>query len=366
MGMDTRIRQPFLSLVSQADAAGRQADSYFNQGLMAGAYAKALEATLLMTVATEAARLVGVYVTQGANAAEDHLRATQAVMLRLDGLTDRLKAEKPQTSGDALVLADAYGNLALGLGLISLAQEVLRRKPKNEEEKQEIVFTAAMYHAVAAHVAQVANDALDVGLRGGTGTVPDPKRLERFAETMRRAAEANLTYFDATVIDEIAKAHGVHAGVVRQMFRARDFDYTFALATANVLPYLKDRVGSGDPASYATLGSALASYMFSSSIVAKYYSLGARTDREGNIVGVEKERAMIRMLDFSEKRTRELIAVAKKAGSDPVLPVIYYEAGKIEREGKVSDKLSTLQSFWLASLEAELAAIFSGKFKLVR
>ncbi|MGQ0551274.1 MAG: S16 family serine protease, partial [Armatimonadota bacterium] len=366
MGLDERYRQPFLAMSQQADASGQKSDGYFNQGLMAGAYAEALEATLLMTIATEAARLVNIYITQGAKAAEDHLNSTQSVNLRLEGLRDRLKAEKPKTATDSVVLADAYGNLSVGYGLSLLAQETLRRKPKNDQEKQEIVFTAALYHAIAAHVAQVAMDALDVGLRGGTSPAPDAKRLERFAETLRRAADANLTYFDAVIVDGQAKARGVHPGVVRQEYRTRDFDYTFALATVNVLPWLKERLGAGEPVSYATLGTALASYQFSSSVVAKYYSLGAQLDREGNLVGVDKSRAMTHMLDFAEKRSRELIALARKTGNEPVLPILYHESGKIDREGKVADKFSGLQSFWLSSLEAELMAIFSGKFKLMR
>jgi hypothetical protein len=366
MGLEERYRQPFMATARQADAAARKSDGYFNQGLMAGAYAEALEATLLITIATEGARLLNIYVTQGAKAAEDHLDSTQSVYLRLEGLLDRLKVEKPKTATDSVVLADAYGTLSVGYGLTLLAQEALRQKPKDDQEKLEIVFTAALYYAVAAHVAQVAMDALDVGLGGGTSSAPDTKRLERFAEILRRAADANLTYFDAVVVDNMARSRGVHPGVVRQEFRTRDFDYTFALATVNVLAWLKDRVGAGEPASYATLGTALASYQFSSSVVAKYYSLGAQMDREGNIVSVSKSRAMTHMLDFSEKRSRELIALARKTGNEPALPILYHESGKIDREGKVADKFSGLQSFWTSSLESKLMAIFSGKFKLMR
>ncbi|MDR7465388.1 MAG: hypothetical protein QN209_11975, partial [Armatimonadota bacterium] len=78
-----------------------------------------------------------------------------------------------------------------------MADEVLSRKPTNEEEQRQSVFIAALYHALANHVAQAANDSLDAGLRAGTSPAPGLQRLERFAETLRRAAEANLTYFDA-------------------------------------------------------------------------------------------------------------------------------------------------------------------------
>ncbi len=133
-----------------------------------------------------------------------------------------------------------------------------------------------------------------------------------------------------------------------------------------MVPYLKDRLGGGEPAAYATLGGALASYIFSSAVVAKYYSLGAQQDKAGNLVAVRRERAMIRMLDFAEKRTRELIALAKKTGNEPVQPIVYYEDGKIDREGNVTEKFSGLESFWQASLQAELMTIFSGKYVLAR
>lgn len=50
----------------------------------------------------------------------------------------------------------------------------------------------------------------------------------------------------------------------------------------------------------------LASYVFSSATVAKYDSLDAEFDPDGNIIGVARERAMIHMLDFGEKRARDL------------------------------------------------------------
>ncbi len=365
MGLEGRYRQPYEYLGSIADGAGQKANSYFEQGLMAGAYAKALQATLYMTIASESARLYNVAETQGVEAVAARLRSVHPVITRIDGLIDRLKVEKPQTSTDALVLADAYTSLALSIGLVELADEIINSQPEEQEDEGEL-RVAALYYALANHLAQVANDSLDIGLRTGTSPAPDPKRLEGFAEILRRAAEANLNYFDSIIIDDIAKKEGVHPDTVRREFRAQDFDYTFALAAVNVLPSLKERLAGGEPAAYATLGGALASYQFSSAIVAKYYSLDVEFDEEGSIVGVARERAMIRMLDFAEKRTRELVALAKKTGNDPIRPVVYFEEAKINREGVIDEKISSLQSFWLASLEAELMAIFSGKFKLVR
>lgn len=92
----------------------------------------------------------------------------------------------------------------------------------------------------------------------------------------------------------------------------------------------------------------------------------AEFDPDGNIIGVARERAMIHMLDFGGKRAREFIALARKTGNDPVLPVVDFENAKIFREGTVAEKIGALRSFWRSSLEARLMAIFSGDFKLAR
>ncbi|MBC7223837.1 MAG: hypothetical protein H5T59_06140 [Anaerolineae bacterium] len=62
-----------------------------------------------------------------------------------------------------------------------------------------------------------------------------------------------------------------------------------------------------------------------------------------------------------ERRARENIALAASLGVEPVYPILYYERARVLREGDVEDKLTALQDYWRASLQAQALAVLSGK-----
>ncbi len=365
-------RHDFQALADLAKAANTTATSYSQQGLMSGAYSKNVAATLYMSLASERANMKqidGQGGAQGVAALRDHLKSVQSqVKTRLGGLVDRLKVETPKTSTDTLVLAEAYSNLARALGLVDLGDQFSSPDHPAEDDAERIKFLelAGTDYTLADQYAQVTDDALAVGLGTGTNPAPDFKLVARFAEILRQAAEANLNYFDAVIINDQARNQGVHPDKVKQEYQAVDNDYTLAVATKQALPSLKERLGTDEAKAYATLGAALAYYEASSAVVVKYYSLDVKMDNTGAITGVTREAAMIHMLDFAEKRSSELISVAQKTGNEPVHPIIYFDSAKINREGTVIEKIGGLESFWLSNLEAKLMAIFAGKYKIAR
>lgn len=371
-GIEERYRQPFLDLQSQAVAANEKSDSFFGQGLIAGSYAKAQEATLLMALAAESARLRSILEAPGQQAAQRQQSARERLnsvksmaLMQIDGLIDRLKVEKATNATEALVLADAYRVLAVALGFVQMADEVIAREPRNDNERAQFLETAIRYCTIAKYAAQVTSDTLELGLRtGGAGPAPALKQLERFGKILRQAAGANLNYFEMIVLNRLARDRNVHPDTFKQGFG--DMDYTSAVATFDAFSRLKDRVGSGEPLAYATLGAALTSYQFSSVLVAKYYSLDLKVDPNTNAVSVASERALIHMLDFAERRTRELISLAQKTDSNLVQPVLHFEEAKISREGGVFEKFDCLKGFWLSSIQAELMTVLAGKFKLAK
>lgn len=361
-----QVREQLLELAQQAEEDFKKSNNYFNQGEMAGAYAKAQEATASIASTTELARLFKVYADQGEDALKANLQSlTESTTTRVEGMISRLKTVQPKSASDALALTEAYGNMAVAIGLVDVSKETFEHAIKSDssEEKVKAVFFATVAPALSNLLVQIGTDSLDLGLGGGTSTPPDSKILEGFANILEQAARANFNYFEETVIEQIAKKNNINADAIKVEFRNFDFDYAIARGTLRALPTMKDRVGSGISADYATLGAALVSYNYSSRLVAKYYSLGAKVEN-GEVVSFERDRALIRMLDFAEKRNRELIALAKNTGNDPILLVVGYESAKVEREGKAKNKINALGGYWNSSLEATLMAIFSGKYKL--
>jgi hypothetical protein len=182
--------------------------------------------------------------------------------------------------------------------------------------------------------------------------------VQRLADLFRRAAEANLNYFDQIVLSELAQAEGLHLDVVRGSFGDHEPLYLLASASARAMKLLEKRSRQETAGVYATLGGGLHSYVLSSLLVAKYDSLGARLDQDGGIKSLANEAALGKMLDFAEGRARDVLAVAA-AGSAPVQPVINYESARVSREGDLAAKLSALSGYWSAALQGQMLGILS-------
>jgi len=361
-GLNKNLKFDFTErTMAQARQAGDQADKYYSQGMASAAYSRALEATLNASIAYQTSKVVEAYATGDLPGALNYMKSMQTVNLKADALLDRLQTQKPTTLGDSIALADAYGSINLAMGLSQLADGALQSKPKTKEEALGLLTVATLYYALADHSVELAKDAIDLGWGFGSAPAPSEEKVTSMAELFRRAADANLNYFNSTVLDEIAQSAGVHLDVVKAKFATQDFDYTFANSSLANLNALRQRAGPGTAGLYATFGGALNSYVMSSGLVAKYYSIGVQLDKDGSMTGVQNERAMINMLDFAEKRSRETIGLAVSLNSEPVHPVLYYEDGKARREGNTTAKFSALTDYWSAVMEAQAIAILSGK-----
>ncbi|MCL5265859.1 MAG: hypothetical protein M1343_11840 [Chloroflexi bacterium] len=353
-------------LMGQATKEGDKADSYYSQGMASAAYRQALNATLSASIAYHTSKAVESYLNGGLKSSLNYLKSMQSVQLKIDALADRLQTQKASTLGDVVALSESYGYLNLAMGLSSLADSILQRNPKDDEEAMTIITEATLYYAIADQVVEAAKDSMDIGLGFGKAPAPSQEKVQSLAELFRRAAEANLNYFDNVVLNEIAQGVGVHPDVVKSRFAGQDMTYTFANSSMRAMATLKNRAGDGMTGSFATLGGALNSYVMSSVLVAKYYSLGVQMDKDGNVKGVKNERAMINMLDFAEKRSKELIGLANTVGADSVPSVLNFEGAKVSREGTMDDKFSALSDFWTASLQSQMVGILSGKAKVMR
>jgi hypothetical protein len=354
------------ALFADAAKAGDKADSYYQQGLPSAAYNRAFNAALYASIGYHSAKVIEAFLAGGLDGGAKYLQAMRSVNLKIDGFLDRLETQQAGNLGDTAAIADAYGNVTLAMGLIKLADSALAREAKTNEEIVAKLTEATLYYVLADQVVELAKDSIDVGIGFGKAPAPAQASVESLAELFRRAAEANLNYFESVVINEIAEGVGAHPSVIKARFAARDFTYTFALATLNAMEPLKRRAPSGMQGAYATLGGAVQSYTMSSVLVAKYYSLGAQIDQGGNIAGVRNERAMINMLDFAEKRAKEIIGLGVAVGAEPVWPVISYDAAKVDREGSLDDKFNALQGYWSAALQGQMLGILSGKASIVK
>lgn len=355
------------NILIDAQKAGDKADSYYGQGMASAAYRQALTAALGANIAFNTSKVVQTYLTGGVDGAVSYLGSMAAVKTKIDALADRLQSQTPSSLGDVLVISEAYGNLVLAKGLEMLADSKLSGpKPKNEEQVVQMLAEAVLYYGIADQAVEVAKDSIDIGLGQGRAPLPTTEKVQGLAELFRRAAEANLNYFDSIVLNEIAAGMGAHLDVVKSQFAAQDLTYTFANTSIRAMNFFKERAGGGASGAFATLGGSIQSYVLSSTLVSKYYSLDAQIDENGSVKGIGRERAMINMLDFAEKRAKEYIGLATASGAEPVQAILNFEGAKVSREGDLNDKLNALSDFWTASLQSQIIGVLSGKSKIVK
>jgi hypothetical protein len=349
------------NMFAEAAAAGDQADKYYGQGLPAAAYSGAVEATLDASIGLHTAKVVESYLNGGMDGSLAYLKSMRSVNSKVDALLDRLQTQKPTTMSDTIALADAYTSINQAVSLATIADNLLQTQVKTKEEAITVLTMATLYYAVADHAVELAKDAIDVGWGYGSAPTPSDDKVASLAELFRRAAEANLNYFNSTIIEQVASQNGVRTEVAQNYFANRDFDYTLANTALKNVTDLKQRAGPGFAANHAALGGAMNSYVLSSGLIAKYYSIGVKLDKDGNITGIRDDRKMINTLDFAERRARDLFGLAVSVSADPVHPVLYYEQGKANREGDVSAKFSALNDYWTSVMQSQSIAVLSGK-----
>jgi len=360
------ITQYFQDVMAEADDTASRSQSALQQGLAAVAYQRSVQAATGAHIWLLTAEMLERYATGGLDAAVDYLLSNQSSLSELDAVIDLLGTEQPRTAGDYIALFDAYMSIGQAQGLVVIATDRLRalnQQAENMSEEEilgELVQLSA-YYVLAHNLVQLARDSVDIGFGYGTTVVDDPEKVAAMEALLRRAAEANVRYFEATVVDEYAKAFGVHPDRMRAMFMNYDTGYLLTVAAEHGAKALAGQLVDRDQQMALILGNSISNYAQSATLVAKYYSLGAQLDEEGNIVRIDRERALADMLDLADRRAKETINMS---GEDvPVIAVLYYETARLKRQGSPEEQLEALESYWSASTLAQIHAYLAGTSK---
>jgi hypothetical protein len=346
-----------------ADQRAADANKALREGLAAVAYERASSAGAIAEGALQAVDLANAYLTGGIESLISQVAALGSVETRLDATLQRLAAETPRSATDVLALADAYSNAAVAFGLIGDANaliQFLQEAELTEDEALDVISTIATNYSQADFFLDAAENNLVYGLGFGQSPPPDPGVVTAIAETVRRAADANLGVIDTTIIAPRAEAEGVSPTEFRGFLLATDADYGVALGAANSVAYFQQAVSEEPQASIAVLGGSLSAWAESAIVVAKYYSLRAEFDEDFNVTGFGRMRALTDMLDLAEDRAQELITLV--GDDEPVSALYYHENARSYREGSAQDKLSALFYNWQAAILAEALAYFNGTF----
>lgn len=351
-----------LSYMDTAASTADIAEQQLADGLVSTAYECAWLAAYNASLAYQYAKALEQYYTIGLSESSANLEnLLSTAETRMDGVVADLKVQTPETLGDVATMAEAYGLVAEFTGLnlkVNSLIESFNETDLNEDEAWDALWSATRYTTLLTLIPQLAEDTMDIGMGLGKDQKPDKKKVKQLAEVFRKAADANLNYFNEGVLSEIANSSGVNIEALKNQFLEQDLSYLFATVSLYNMKSVQKKAGKNKD--LAALGSALDSYYNSAGLITKYYSLAAEVDEEETVTAVRSEKALQSMLDVAEKNAEENLNWARQAKAEPVLGIYYYDVGKMEREGYLDDKLSALNDFWFASTYGKVLAILGG------
>jgi hypothetical protein len=350
--------------LAEADKAAEKAAAAEQRGQLGAAYQQMVSANATVAVAVQLARVLHAYTSGDVPAANTRLRSLKPSM-KIDSLLEQIERQTPATLGEVVALANAHGNLSLAMGLTEWGDSLANIPDSRAQQTYFKLAAGTTMYVMAGHMMEVSRDALDLGIGGGGGAPPPSREsVERLADIFRRAAEANLNYFETIVLDEVAQRSGLHGDVVKAVFSYGEPLYLLSGSSVRAMKLMEKRSRQETPSIYATLGGGLNSYVLSSLLVAKYYALDAQFDKVGKLTGVKDEPALSKMLDFAEIRAQEVLG-AVADGNTPVQSLVSYQSARVGRDGDVDAKFSALGDYWTATLQGQMLGILSGRTRLV-
>jgi uncharacterized protein len=347
-----------------AEARLNKSNDYLSQGLPSAAYSTAREAWLYASAYEKVSRLIKIYLEEGFEKTAAVLQS-EAVGGKVTAVAELLKTEKPKTLSDANALLIGYSNLSRGLASWLAGQNLLSRTvaamkegegPKTKEEELVVLLYTAVYYEAADMFVETAKDAVAVGNGQPGSPLPAKLDIENTSDFFRRAAEANFALFESTVLKPAAESRGMSTDAIKSTFKSRDIDYGIGLGALEAIGLLESYFKDKEAYEYAKLGAAMQAYAVSNQMVAKYYSLGAKLNDKLEIEGYSNDKALLNMLDLADEQARYSMNALAENGEDVSMYAIYYETGRLGRDGDATDKMNALADYWFAYIQSRAVA----------
>jgi hypothetical protein len=289
----------------------------------------------------------------------------QLVQQQISTLEKATKENIPFTS-----LVDSYSHSARAKSLV----DFIRDSPSDINEDNYMRWTLGNIFVpeMARSYLNQSKVSLDIGKAvkssGNTSNL-NKKKLIALAKILDRAARSNIEYLQSLVGEP------------------NNLSYYLAFSLKNLSDDLikkLEKIGSDDANLadvYDLTGSALSSYLESSMLIYKYYSLQAGTLKATNIFGnldfsnmnpklsVEQQQAAIREIketvktasQESEEDAKKFIAALKDKNLGYEVPAFnYWQSQPMARSEDVNEQLDSISGFWAANFEARIALMAAG------
>ena len=348
------------------------AQAFLKEGLVAAAYWKAVSSYVSSrAVLLSAAMIAQLSEGDPAKALNVFPAIEKETNRQIDDAFAALAQVAPAGINATISLLDAYVAAISSVVSREFARaqyaDILRKMKAELSAHQDfkaVLGLFAQLHTPLSEIAlvevntQKALDSLELLRVQDDGKGTGLKRFEEVALLFQGAASANLEYFDSIFVREVAERTKEPMEKVSALLLDKEANYRVAqfnlkLPQSGKMGYAE----TGQAASMAKLAGALSSYVASSALVARFYSIGVKLDAHGNTVGVEREIALATSLRLAEQKARENAAMAMAhTGDIPASARISYQIALVLLEGEShQDKLDALEYFWRSSLWSQVA-----------
>ena len=177
------------------------------------------------------------------------------------------------------------------------------------------LVTAAMRSAISTSVTSAAGGPKGICVNDNCRDSPAPNLevLQAISETLRRGAEANITYFESLIIEPWAQEYGIHPDLAKYYFQQADNEYLVSVAAVGGAQFIAGSMLKEEAKASVNLGSSLTAYAKSAALIAKYYSLGAQVDDTGYVTGYDRQSSLANLVlarGYSVRQTEELVRAA--------------------------------------------------------
>ncbi len=272
---------------------------------------------------------------------------------QLNKLREKLTSQRVVSVTDMITLAEAFSYYNAAVGVHVNTSMVLGEldKLKDENKIVQALSQATVGEAIARNLTHFIDDLLYMGLRFPGPSLPDQHKIADWAVAMHLAAGGNLGYIRKAIIDPAAEELRMLPQDLMAKAMGNDSHFlmarmTFAASTALANDFKKDFYKG-----VAILGGSVASFAHSSMVVAKYYSLGAKTDKTGTIVQLEDEAGLEPMLKSARRQLRQVILEAQAQGYTPVIPIFHLRTANYLTRPNMSlnDRMLGMGECWTGS-----------------
>ena len=359
------------SMWTKAAKLLKSAKTHLNEGSPAAGYRDAKRAFLL----GDRALVIRKYVraTAGGNlvgADQMYKQIRSTIIERMGKLYTHLRASKPHHESDVITLTDAFEaanesmrEMQNAAFAYKLAKRDWARAMRNKADpkamrqvRYELYRPLGKMAACNLHAGEARHH---LRFRDKSGKVERilAEDISHLAHGLRGAANANLTYFEATVLKPVADAKGMSQAAVRQKWRGKT--YRNARMSNSVRKANNKLLRKGTLAhAVAELATALHIYHAGAALVAQHYSVKLKGD-ESNFTRVGRRKAFRMMIETAELAARQHAARSKRiTGRVPVAAQLAYQLGRdIRDSANLTDKFAALRAFWRSSLHSRLVVM---------